>query len=261
MISLLQLVTVILGLAVTRDLRAEPSNKIVTMNVHCYLDNWEFRFQKILDYLMSISPDVIAFQEVCTNPKAGTSQIDFIRNYLAGHGYPVNSFEAQYTHRAWDQFDEYVLMISKHQNQKVDKGFLPQSILQRGYVALNIDGNWYVNLHLEYRAEDAQVRNIQLDFIRQRFVNSPHMVMGDFNSSPESSEQSDLWDSGYAPVFPGPSHAEQDNKFDAKIDGYWLSPGIQNRLAHYDGKIVLKEKVDGQQLSDHFAVLLNFGFR
>jgi endonuclease/exonuclease/phosphatase (EEP) superfamily protein YafD len=126
---------------------------------------------------------------------------------------------------------------------------------------LSIEGNWYINLHLEYRAEDAQVRKTQLDFIRQRFGNSSHMIMGDFNSSPESSEQSGLWDSGYAPVFPGPSHGEQDYIYDAKIDGYWLSPGIQNRVDHYDGKIILKEKVDGQQLSDHFAVLLDFGFR
>jgi endonuclease/exonuclease/phosphatase family metal-dependent hydrolase len=243
------------------SLEASTYRKIVTMNIHCYQDNWDFRVQQILNYFISTNQDVIALQEVCTDPSQNHSQIDYIFRYLSNHGYPIRSFEAQYTHPAWNQYDEYLLVISKHPNQSVDKGFLPQSPLQRGYIGLFIEGRWYINIHLEYRHDQANFRRQQLDFLKTHFHDSPHIIMGDFNSHPEAPEQTGIRDSGYWAAFPGPSHIGHDGNNSDRIDGFWISPALQPQLEHHISRIVLDQKVNGQYLSDHFAVLLEAFFR
>lgn len=231
------------------------------MNVHCYQDNWQFRFQHILDFIIQLDPDLIALQEVCSGPTESINQFDYIRQYLSQRGYPTNTFEGQYTHPAWGKYDESLLMISKHRNQWVDKGFLPASKLQRGYIGLLIDGRWYINTHLEYHADNAQFRKAQFDFLRDRYQGQTHVLMGDFNSSTDSMEQADLWQSGYQPLFPGYSHNGEDGNGSHRIDGFWLSPTLLGSLNRYEGHVMLNEKVQDQYLSDHYAVFLSLFFR
>lgn len=245
-----------LSILLISGLSVASPQKMLTMNIHCYQDHWELRFNQILDRVRAIDPDVIAFQEVCTSPTTNHSQIEFIRNGLKARGFPLGTFESLYTHKAWDKFDEYLLMISKKPAYQVDKGLLPPSLLQRGYVGFQIDGLWYLNTHLEYREDNSPSRRRQLGFLFDRFKGQPHIISGDFNSYPESEEQSWLSAEGYNYLFPGPSHVGHDGNSSDRIDGYWLSPLIKQRITRALASIVLNEKVDGHFLSDHFGVLL-----
>lgn len=230
--------------------------QFLSMNIHCYQDDWEFRFNQIIDRVVALNPDLIAFQEVCTSPSLHHSQIDFIRGALRQRGFPIGTFESLYTHRAWDRYDEYLLMIAKKPASMIDKGLLPPSLLQRGYVGIQVEGHWYINIHLEFREDNVSSRRQQLGFLYDRFKGKPHIIAGDFNSHPQSSEQNWLFREGYSYFFPGPSHVGHDGNASDRIDGFWLSPLMSQRISRAEARIVLDQMVDGQHLSDHFGVLL-----
>lgn len=259
--NFLHLGMVLISVLVAQPVQAATQRQLITMNIQCYQGNWEFRLQQILNHFLSLGPDVIALQEVCTQPSTGSSQVEYIRQYLSSRGYPLQTFEAQYTHPAWNQFDEYLLVISKHRSQGVDKGFLPDSPLKRGYVGVEIDQSWYIDIHLEYREDQAHFRRQQLDFLKHRFQNRSHIILGDFNSAPESMEQGGLRDGGYFAIFPGSSHLGGDGNGSSRIDGFWFSAQARSRLENWDAKIMLNQKVQDQYLSDHFAVYLWMSLR
>lgn len=233
---------------------------ILTMNIHCFKDDWKFRLSHILDKLNKISPDVIAFQEVCVDPVTHESEILYIQNFLTQNGYPINAIEAQFTHYAWDQFDEYIVLITKKNVSAIDRGFLPESLLQRGYIGFNIAKRWYINTHLEFRADNSQFRKNQINFLTNHFLNQSHLIMGDFNSSPDDEEQSIFKQKNYKSYFPGATQTGDDGNSHNNIDGFWFSPNFSSSLSSYSGSILFKEKVQDRYLSDHFAVLAQLDF-
>ncbi|MBK9321972.1 MAG: endonuclease/exonuclease/phosphatase family protein [Bdellovibrionaceae bacterium] len=251
------------GLAFAGVKQNSSTFKTLTLNIHCAQNNWKFRLTHILDEVVRISPDVIAFQEVCEEDSKRETQALFIQSYLVKKGYPFKAMSEQFTHFAWaNKFKEYVLLISKHKVESIEKDYLPASPLQRGYVAFLINDVWYINTHLEYKSENAKFRQEQIYFLMNRFQQFPHVIMGDFNSSPKSAEQNQLIQNGYKNYFPGNTHTgAEDGNESARIDGYWFSKLLLPDINFLGGEILLKEKVNGQYLSDHFAVLAIFQFK
>jgi endonuclease/exonuclease/phosphatase family metal-dependent hydrolase len=239
-----------------------PSSSInvLTMNLYCLKDDWEFRLSHILSKVAEISPHVIAFQEVCIDSVSKENQIDYIKTFLIQKGYPLKKIEEQYTHRAWDKYDEYIVMVSKENVTAIDKGFLPQSLLQRGYIAFNVNDQWFINVHLEFRADNAHFRKNQIEFLSNRFMNQAHLIMGDFNSSPEDSEQQVFRQKGYNPYFPGPTQTGDDGNSRTNIDGIWFSSQFNSKLRSISGAILFKDKVQDRYLSDHFGVMSHLEF-
>ncbi|MBL7671369.1 MAG: endonuclease/exonuclease/phosphatase family protein [Bdellovibrionaceae bacterium] len=232
--------------------------RLVTMNVQCFTGDWQFRLSQILDSFIELSPDVIGLQEVCVDKESKQSQIEFIRNYLVnrpwGKTYGLRGIESQFTHEAWGRYDESLVILTKLEVSAVDKGFLPASLLQRGYVAFLIDGVWYINTHLEYKSENAQARKNQIEFLMGRFAKQNHVIGGDFNSSPDSQDQARLRGEGYLDIFPGDSHLGSDGNSSARIDGFWISPKFRSAISGISSEVFLNKKVQDQYLSDHFAI-------
>jgi endonuclease/exonuclease/phosphatase family metal-dependent hydrolase len=230
------------------------------MNLHCFKDNWVFRLSHILDKVAEISPDVIAFQEVCSDPHSYENQIHYIRNYLSEKGYPIKGLEAQYTHQAWDQYNEYIVLITKHEVMRTDKGNLPKSILQRGYVSFLIDNKWFTNTHLEYHSDHYYDRRAQIDFLANRYPFQAHLLMGDFNSSCVDSEQDILRRYSYKPFFPGMTQTGNDGNSSNEIDGFWISYPFYSQAKSMRAFSLLTEKVNDQYLSDHYAIMTQIQF-
>jgi endonuclease/exonuclease/phosphatase family metal-dependent hydrolase len=235
--------------------------KIITINLHCFEDNWKFRLSHILDGIVRISPDVIAFQEVCENPKTQESQIVFIKSYLSQRGFPIKAADVQFTHYAWDKYTENIMLISKQAPSRIDKGFLPQSLLQRGFLSFEINNQWFICTHLEYRTDLAHFRVAQINFLTSRYSQFPHIIFGDFNSAPIDSEQAIFKNKQYFGYFPGATLIGDDSNLHNYIDGFWLSPGFYKQLKNVNGELLFKEKVQGHYLSDHFGVLINLGLQ
>jgi endonuclease/exonuclease/phosphatase family metal-dependent hydrolase len=237
-----------------QNLQAQPASlSFFSMNIQCFTGNWQFRLEQILNQVLVLSPDVISFQEICTTKKGELSQIEFVGKYLTAHGYPLKKVAAQFTHESWGQFNEYIAIYSKINPLAVDQGPLPASILQRGYVAINLNQLWYVNTHLEYKLENATYRQRQIDFLVQRFSKVPHIIGGDFNSAPYSPEQITFRNLSYVSFFPGDTFNGRISE-SRQIDGMWLSPATKSFIKEMSGGILLNQKVNGQYLSDHFAI-------
>jgi endonuclease/exonuclease/phosphatase family metal-dependent hydrolase len=224
------------------------------MNLHCLNDDWKFRFTHIINKIVELSPDIVSLQEVCINPKTGDNAIDYLKSELSRKGYPVAADLSLYTHKAWDQFDEYILIISKKTISAYDSQLFPPSLLQRGYVALKFNDIWFINTHLEYRSDNSNFRNQEIEILRQHFNNTPHVIMGDFNSAPDSIEQSQLGKNGYMSLFPNKSFQGNDGNFADNIDGFWISPVLRSYTTRASTSVHLNYLVDGKALSDHFAV-------
>lgn len=271
LLPILSLQLSLLDLGIPRSAYADPfkgqtaamkivNMNIVSMNIHCFDGNWTFRIQEILNKFIEVNADIISLQEVCEDPETKISQIEFIRNYLQNKNYPIKAIESQYSHQAWGRYEEFLLLISKVKVLSVNKGYLPPSLLQRAFIAFQLEPFWMVNTHLEYRADNAPDRRKQIDFLTQRFSNEPHLIGGDFNSSPTSWEQVPFSERGYQSLFPGGSHLGGDGNGSNQIDGFWLSPLLRNQLQGVRGTILLDQPVDGQYLSDHFAVFTQLSF-
>jgi endonuclease/exonuclease/phosphatase family metal-dependent hydrolase len=234
---------------------------VFTMNLHCFNDNWEFRFNNILQRLIEISPDVIAFQEVCENPSTHESQIAYIKNFLNQKGYPIRAVDTQFTHLAWGKDNEFIMLLSKYDVSVVDKGMLPSSVLQRGFLGFRIFDRWFINTHLEYRSDNGAYRKTQIDFLTSRYWDQPNVIMGDFNSSPDDIEQGIFRDKFYTSYFPGSTQTGNDGNSHTNIDGFWFSSTFYSGLKLVTGAILFKEKIQGQYLSDHFAVITQLNLK
>lgn len=248
------------------------TSRLITMNVHCLNDNWQYRTEQILNKFLELNPEVIALQEVCKDSQTKENQIDFIYRYLNSRGYPLKALEAQYTHDAWGRYEEYLVLITNKNVSKIEKGYLPISLLQRAYLAFLIEGTWYVNTHLEYRSFDNEVRRQQLAFLVRQFEWWPHVIMGDFNSSPQSYEQGLLHEKGYFPFFPDKTFIGNEgvtspvtsiylDPIETRIDGFWFDPKMSARIKNVDGFAFLKERYNGKHLSDHLPVFVNYQWK
>ncbi len=231
---------------------------ILTLNIQCFKNNWKFRLAHILSPIIKNGVDIVSFQEVCKSKEQ--NQIEFIAKFLKKHGYDLKSLAYQFTHKAWDKYDEDLLIFSKHKAQKIKRGFLPWSPLQRAYVALKINDVWYVNIHLEHKKEYYKYRRDQIHFLVKEFENTDHVFMGDYNSSPQTQEQNELWNKKYKPYFPGPSHLGNDGNAVRTIDGFWFNYSFRKKLSNIRAKLVYTKKVNNQHLSDHLGVfsIINF---
>lgn len=222
----------------------------VSFNLHCTFENWEARVDEVAQQLAKARPDFIAFQEVCLD--TDNDMANGILQALARHGYPVVSHQTQFSHFAWDKYDEYLMVISRHRIQEVQKGFLPKSPLQRSYLGAKINGIWFVNVHLEHSKNYAQYRDTQVQFLVNKFRDRRHIIMGDFNSEVVSPEQSHFLKQNYVSFFPG--FTRPANKPTMAIDGLWISPELGPQLKDEKARLIFKELFRGNYLSDHLGV-------
>lgn len=230
--------------------RANDSSKLFSMNLHCGIDNWEFRVNTILDKVVELDPNVVSFQEVCVN--TSIDMISFIKKGLRDRGFNFKTSEELFTHRAWGKYNEYLMILSKKKAKGVTKEDLPWSPLPRGYIALKVGGIWYVNVHLEHRADYYKYREEQIDFLIQKFSAYPHILMGDFNSSPRDKEQSKLHDKKYKHYFPSLTHPQPQPV--RAIDGFWISNRVYAQQVYSES--LFKDSIRGIFMSDHLGVLL-----
>ena len=234
----------------TFSVNLQASSTLFSMNLHCTIDHWKFRVNKILDRIAEVNPQVISFQEVCVDKK--DNMITYIENGLKSRGIKIRTTLKIFTHIAWDKYDEYMLLFSTKESQEYLAGPLPKSPLRRAYIATKVDNIWFINIHLEHRQDYAPYREKQIQFLTDKFKNKKHIIMGDFNSSPDYTEQTQLQDLDYTNFFPGFTHPLP--KPVRAIDGFWVSPGIDSR--NFQVEKLLEKPINNIYLSDHSGVLL-----
>jgi len=219
-------------------------------------DSWKQRVSLILDRAIELNSDFINLQEICSYKDESMNK--FILSYLktkTGINWHANT---HFMHLAWDKYDEFIGLYTKHTPQKIDSGFLPNSPLQRAYAATKVDGIWFVGVHLEHSNEWGKYRKEQIEFLLNKFGNEKTIIMGDFNSGFDWPEQQSFITSNWRSFFPGLTYPSQ--KPYKAIDGFWMSPNLKVNIKQVQ-MLLNTPKLIGNRLihlSDHFGVFLKF---
>ena len=232
-----------------------PGLKVFSMNLHCFKDNWQERFETVLLTLSREDISVYAFQELCIGENE--DQVAYLSRRIRELHPGEWTSSSVFTHRAWDKYDEYLLIMARGENLPVRSELLPVSPLQRGFVAARLKDTWFVNTHLEYHTDNSAYRLRQLEYLADEFGGQAHVIMGDFNSSPDMNEQSPLMESFYEPHFPGPTFPA--SRPELSIDGFWLSPELKKRISRVTVSRLFGADFPGGIQSDHLGVMLEIG--
>ena len=231
---------------------AKPGIKVFSMNLHCFEESWQERFNTILTTIVQEDIDVYAFQEVCI--REGEDQVKFLLHRLQELSPDTWTSKSLFTHKAWDRYGEYLLIVARGDGLPVRAAMLPDSPLPRGFVSIRAGDTWFVNTHLEYHADNGAYRLKQLEYLVNEFGGEPHVLMGDFNSSPDMAEQLPLRNSDYEALFPGPTFPASQPELE--IDGFWISPQLSGRFTGVRVKRLFGPGLPGGVQSDHLGVML-----
>lgn len=244
-----------LSFSITAKTIEKSSVKVLSFNINCTFNNWTDRFNEAIKEIKKIDPDIVHFQEICLGD--GQDQITYLKNAFKNAHFFLPYSYAKKTHRAWDKYDEYILSFSKIRPTQFEIDDLPYSPLQRSYIALNIDGYWFINTHLEHREDYEIYRLNQINFLINHFYGTGHMIMGDFNSEPKSKEHTQFLNYNYESFFPGKSALDdKTNKFTYQIDGSFTSPLFSIKYPIKYAYLALNKTINNIPLSDHLAVVL-----
>eukprot|EP00768_Dysnectes_brevis_P001867 gnl/Dysnectes_brevis/1537_a1745_2118.p1 GENE.gnl/Dysnectes_brevis/1537_a1745_2118~~gnl/Dysnectes_brevis/1537_a1745_2118.p1 ORF type:complete len:245 (+),score=30.32 gnl/Dysnectes_brevis/1537_a1745_2118:482-1216(+) len=194
--------------------------RVASFNLHGQTDHPLIRIDLLAKKLAEADFDVIAFQEVCNSDKINIREL--LIEKLCHYGYPVKSSSHVFTHKAWDVFDEELLIVSKHKSTNSDKGDLPHSPLNRSFASLTAKGFTVISTHLSHLKPE--YRHAQMTYLADKFKSAPAILAGDFNSSPHDWEQKPCHEAGFSPAFPGSTFPAHNPRI--SLDGMWYSAAV-----------------------------------
>lgn len=252
--------------------------KVVTFNLYgAPNSDWAIRQKMILDELEQIQPDLIGFQEVVQTPAPGVGDDNRAKIladslfYRTGYFY---DFVFAYTHLSWNQFDEGIAILTRHQILDSEELALPPGLFHRKALwcrVLTPAGmiNFF-DTHLSFgNQEPVRIQQVQaiMAFVAAKNADSlaaANLLCGDFNAIPSSlpihllttpDSAGGFYYDSWAVANPGqPGFTVPSNNPDARIDYIFLKDGEYGEVL--GSQIVLNQpNANNIFPSDHFGVL------
>jgi len=165
--------------------------RFVTLNLWGDNGPWEARLAQVGAELDRLAPDVVALQEVREVPGRVPNQAAALAGPRGWHQIFVPS-------TGWGGGHEGLALLSRFPIGEHDWRPLPHSTETEGRIVLSarldteVGQIWAHTTHLSYRENEGLKREEQvqvIDEVVSAHVNdAPHVVMGDFNTVPESDE-------------------------------------------------------------------------
>ncbi len=222
-----------------------PAITIISQNLQCGQAQIHERIGRLVEQVMTFKADVVALQEVCSDESLDVALL--MKQQLMRHGFAVKFFDRLFTHLGYEHFEEELVIFSRLDVDEATKGYLPYSPLQRGYLAIHIGQNWYVNTHLTHESEASTLRFQQMEFLAKKYSGQSAIILGDFNAGPNERESQAFLGHKYHPYFPGPTWPSRAPLH--SYDGFWC-----NFLPPLPPTTHLLEDIG----SDHLGITLNF---
>ena len=160
----------------------DVSRTIISQNLQCGQAQIHERIGRLVEQVMTFKADVVALQEVCSDESLDVALL--MKQQLMRHGFAVKFFDRLFTHLGYEHFEEELVIFSRLDVDEATKGYLPYSPLQRGYLAIHIGQNWYVNTHLTHESEASTLRSTD-EFLAKKY-SGDHSILGDFNAGRRS---------------------------------------------------------------------------
>lgn len=239
------LIFVILSLISMTALATEV--RILSMNMHCALGEWQKRTLIVVEEIIRLNPDVIGFQEICKNNDVDMKE--FIWEELNKRSY-FESRNSIRTHRTFIKYHEELFIVAKVSSDKKFHGKLPAvPTLENMYLGLEIDGISFITTHFHFALP--HIRRKQYEALSS-FTPQKTIVFGDMNSNPGNSEALPFIKDGWMPVYGGPTYPS--HKPSKTFDGFWLSPAMKTAVTNVKiERLFLNAKT---QPSDHLGLLM-----
>jgi endonuclease/exonuclease/phosphatase family metal-dependent hydrolase len=165
--------------------------RFVTLNLWGENGPWEARLSQVGAELDRLAPDVVALQEVREAPGRVPNQAAALAGPRGWHQIFVPS-------TGWGGGHEGLALLSRFPIGEHDWRPLPHSTETEGRIVLSarIDTDlgqiWAHTTHLSYRENQGLEREEQVQVVDEVVAahanDAPHVVMGDFNTVPESDE-------------------------------------------------------------------------
>jgi endonuclease/exonuclease/phosphatase family metal-dependent hydrolase len=165
--------------------------RFLTLNLWGENGPWEARLALLQSRLAAIAPDVIGLQEVREVPGR-------VPNQAAALAGPRGWHHAFAPTTTWGGGQEGLAIVSRFPIGAQEFSPLPGSTETegRGILSARLDGEagglWVHSTHLSYREHEGLLREAQVQFIDELLTahdnGNPRIVMGDFNTVPESDE-------------------------------------------------------------------------
>jgi len=165
--------------------------RFLTLNLWGDNGPWEARLALLQARLDAIAPDVIGLKEVREVPGRVPNQAATLAESRGWH----HAFAPT---TAWGGGHEGLAVVSRFPIGDQEFSPLPGSTETegRGILSARLDGEagglWVHSTHLAYREHEGLMREAQVQFIDQVVAGhdngNPRVVMGDFNTVPESDE-------------------------------------------------------------------------
>jgi endonuclease/exonuclease/phosphatase family metal-dependent hydrolase len=266
--------------------------RFVTLNLWGENGPWAARLAQVGAELDRLSADVVALQEVREVPGR-------VPNQAAALAGPRGWHDVFAPSTAWGGGHEGLALMSRFPIGAHDWRPLPHSTETEGRIVLSarIDSEfgaiWAHTTHLSYRENEGLKREEQVqvvdDVVTAHGNDSPHVVMGDFNTVPESDEirwltglctlggrrvaYQDAWAVAH-PAEPGTTWTRQNPytermfwlRRDRRLDYIFVTPVRRDRRGTILGAdVAFNEPAvspSGEQLyaSDHFGVVADIQF-
>lgn len=166
-----------------------PTLTVVTLNLYHDKDDWPRRRIQIAQTLEELQPDVIALQEVLQHETL-PNQAQWLAHELGYHGYFISVDAEDKTRRYGNALLTRHPVLARGQ-QRLNP---LEDSRTAGFVRIKLQGqavNVYVT-HLHHTVEGKALRARQIDdlmaFLHASSQGLPSLVVGDFNTSADSTE-------------------------------------------------------------------------
>lgn len=266
--------------------------RFVTLNLWGENGPWEARLAQVGATLDRLSPDIVALQEVREVPGRVANQAARLAGARGWHHVFAPS-------TAWGGGHEGLALLSRFPIGAHDFRPLPHSVQTEGRLVLSgrIDSEfgeiWAHTTHLSYREGEGLKREAQVQAVDEVVTahagDNPQVVMGDFNTVPESDEirwltglctlggrrvaYQDAW-AVAGPGGPGATWARQNPyteamfwlRRDRRLDYIFVTPVRRDRRGTVVGASRVFDEPEaspsGERLyaSDHFGVMADVQF-
>jgi len=243
--------------------------KVLTLNTWQEKGLWQERWQLILKGLEEYDADIVGFQEVFN--------MEWAEEIRRRSGYPYLAVSGQHSGLVFlSRFkpleQECLVLKAKSPNEDYQRyAFYIQVETPKGKIAL-------FNTHLSWKSVDDAVRMEQVKelaaFVRQKAGNLPALIMGDFNTAPDTApinflRDSSQWLDTYAEAntewvgltwdYRNPyAEKERDKMAERRIDYIFVTPAQGPFAAIRSSRVVFDQPEGDVWPSDHFGVLTEF---
>lgn len=232
--------------------------RVLTLNLRCRADQWEERFDIMIEALVAMQPHLLGLQEDCSVP-GGTPQSHELAARLAlrlDRGYEVFNLVTHQAMHPEGTFDEGIALLSAFPIDAHLPLDLPFANFPRKALVADVrlgGGKLLrvINTHLDFGAENGAVREQEAAAIVAELGAGPTVVMGDLNDVPGSPMYVTfdvLLDDAWTIAGNGDGLTMPSNLPTRRIDYIWTL-GLQTQsIELVDGV------VGGLHLSDHKGV-------